>query len=873
MNNYVKKITCLLLSVLTLASGVFATACKPDETNSSSPGTEDSSSGGGDTGGQTYDPEIRPLKFATDPLDGNFSPFFATAATDSAIVSMTQVGMMTTNSKGELDYGTHVPTVVLDYQQTMYDKTGAVTDYAAEAMDGGYTQYEFIIKNGMKFSDGEPLTIKDVLFNMYVYLDPYYAGSATLYSTDIKGLKAYRAQDKSLADDSDLDIENSFYVEADTRITNLLNYLDPPQGESYEKTEQIEKDIEKVKVLFREEAESDWTLAKGTQESYKDEYTFTEDWEIYYFRENLVKVQYVQGVAQRDENGKYITSLDMPDNEMAEEIAKVKNGENNEKVEYTLEYWMELEGCTREEAAEYAVQAYAIDQVVDANTLTNVALADVLRYWATGNNAREDFAAEAGSKYFADKKEKVEDISGITTDKRTTNFKGEDLGAEHDVLKVAINGVDPKAIWNFSFSVAPMHYYSNEETIKNTKYGVKFYDKDFFENVLKGTDKSGLPVGAGVYMASNEKDEGAVTRNTFYRNNIVYFKRNPYFYTMLGDGTDTANNAKIKYVQYRTVSSNRIMQALTTNAIDFGAPQATQDNIKTLGKEENAHLAYEQYRTNGYGYVGINPTFVPDIQVRQAIMKAMNKNLIIDYYSSELAELIERPMSMESWAYPKGAEAYYSFTRTKNEITALVEDAGWTLGSDGIYEKDGEKLELTFTIAGESVDHPAYNMFQDAATFLNRYCGFKVSVTTDITALKKLATGGLAVWAAAWNSTIDPDMYQVYHKDSKATSVKNWGYGTIFADTTGEQFGDEQAIIDELSTLIEEGREALLKEERIPVYAQALDLVMQLAVELPTYQRCDLVVYNRTVVDAKTLNLDPTPYAGVYDRLWEVNYL
>ena len=867
MKNYVKKITCLLLGVLTAASSVMVTACKDKPDSSSS----DSSSSGKE---QVHNTETRPVVFATDALDGNFNPFFATSATDSTIAAITQVGMLSSDKDGKLTYGKDEPTVVLDYKETMKDSNKQVTTNAAEAADGGTTEYEFIIKNGLKFSDGEPLTIKDVLFNLYVYLDPYYMGSATLYSTDIQGLKAYRAQDPKLQDDSDMDLDELFYTEADQRINNLLEYLAPETGaEKPEKTAQIEKDIARVKELFVEEAQSDWTMAAGTQESYKEEYTFTEDWQIYYFREGIVKVQYVQGVAQKDENGKYITSLDLEDNELTANIAEVKNGQNDDKEEYTLTYWMNKEGCTQEEAAELAVQAYAIDQVIDANTTTDGALADVIRYWATGSNARDDFAAEARSKYFKENGGKVESISGIQQSTTTKDFSGNDLGETHDVLKIVINGVDPKAKWNFAFSVAPMHYYSNEEAIATTKYGVKFSDKEFFDTVLQDPEKNGLPVGAGVYKATNESDSGNVNKNNFYRNNRVYFARNEYFYTMLGDGTDTSNNAKIKYMQYRVVSSNRIMQALESEAIDFGAPQATKDNIEEIGNYAHI-LAYRRYRTNGYGYVGINPKFVPDIEVRRAIMKAMNTAMIVtDYYTSELADVIYRPMSLESWAYPKGIGEYanIAMTRTKSEIQDLVESAHYEMGGDGIYVKDGKKLEITFTIAGESVDHPAYDMFQDAAKFLNT-CGFKISVTTDITALKKLATGGLAVWAAAWSTTIDPDLYQIYHKDSKATSVKNWGYSTIYADTTG-QFNYEKTIIEDLSVLIEEGRATLNQKEREEIYAEALDLIMELAVELPTYQRNDLVVYNRTVIDASTLNPTPTANAGVYDRLWEVNYL
>ena len=102
--------------------------------------------------------------------------------------------------------------------------------------------------------------------------------------------------------------------------------------------------------------------------------------------------------------------------------------------------------------------------------------------------------------------------------------------------------------------------------------------------------------------------------------------------------------------------------------------------------------------------------------------------------------------------------------------------------------------------------------------------------------------------------------------------MKNWGYSTIYADTTG-QFNYEKTIIEDLSVLIEEGRATLDQDERAEIYKEALDLIMELAVELPTYQRNDLVVYNRTVIDASTLNQTPTATAGVYDRLWEVNYL
>ena len=83
---------------------------------------------------------------------------------------------------------------------------------------------------------------------------------------------------------------------------------------------------------------------------------------------------------------------------------------------------------------------------------------------------------------------------------------------------------------------------------------------------------------------------------------------------------------------------------------------------------------------------------------------------------------------------------------------------------------------------------------------------------------------------------------------------------------------EELSTMCNLSDLIEAGRQTINQEERKTIYADALDKVMELAVELPTYQRKDLVVYNKDVINPLSLNQNPNAYEGVYDRLWEVDY-
>ena len=189
---------------------------------------------------------------------------------------------------------------------------------------------------------------------------------------------------------------------------------------------------------------------------------------------------------------------------------------------------------------------------------------------------------------------------------------------------------------------------------------------------------------------------------------------------------------------------------------------------------------------------------------------------------------------------------------------------------NGVWKYKNEPIEITLTVAGETYDHPAYATFLKASEILNAK-GIKTTVVNDARALYKLASGGLAVWAAAWTSTVDPDMYQVYHKDSRATSVLNWGYDYLI--TEDQATAEEDRIINDLADLIDAGRETINQAERAEIYREATDLVMDLAVEFPLYQRSDMYVYNKNVIDASTFYPDPTPYMSPIAEIWKVSFI
>lgn len=890
---------------------------------------------GGDAYVPTQAEQNTPLVFGIDGADGVFSPYFSTASYDGEIAGMTQIGMLTSEG-GDYKYGNNYACVAKDVDITYLDSEGKETTSAEKAKNGGYTRYDFLIKKGIKFSDGEDLTIKDVLFNLYLFLDPAYSGSTTIYSTDIVGLNKYRTGQDDKGAMSTIDATAT--TAANARLLRVYQWLtnkqlledaggnvdNIPDASKKEYTygledykDEIEADILSFIPEFKTEVKNDYDSAMSSFKETCKEYAFNEVWELYFYNWGKVKRKTYPGNEGRyvkvDEQGNEVTEAQLDANDA------LPDNDPNKKV---YRYKLDWSGSTYQEdfkklTSDDAKKNYAINFVYKTATGFEYDENFTLDYGKIEKIALRKMIYGGSASYSTlysamqlDERAKIikqaegdggfKEIAGVRTSKRT-EFRNEktkktyQLGEEYDVLSITINKIDPKAIWNFSFTVAPLHYYApgaDADGVWNVKnnYGVTFNSTAFMTSVR---DKQGVPVGAGAYKASRESGLGNAKypgKNEFLSNNRVYYERNTYFDTLdekVGGGP--IQNAKIKYFQYKIVNSSVLLQSLQKNEIDVGSPNATPDTIQALAYPEYSHLASKSAWTNGYGYVGINAGKIADVWLRRAIIKAMNTDLVMDYYKqdSNLASIIYRPMSLQSWAYPSFVNTTYSGTSIRGEaldyaydeagqdIAKMLKDNGYTVNSAGKVTSgpDGKIPEITFTIAGESDDHPAYVMFKNAQEVLKRI-GINVNVKTDAFALKKLASGQLEVWAAAWGSTIDPDMYQVYHKDSTAGSTLNWGYREIKANS-GNKYDYELEVITRLSDLIDEGRNSTDNSKcgtRAQTYWSALDLVMELAVEMPTYQRTDLTAYNKNKIKASTLNQKPTAFDGLFSRIWEVGY-
>jgi ABC-type transport system substrate-binding protein len=699
----------------------------------------------------------------TETLDGLFNPFYATSGNDSSVVSMTQIGMITTDLDADGNvipaYGDNHAVVVKDMDKIYNESTNT-------------TDYYFVIKNGIKFSDGKPLTMNDVLFNMYVYLDPVYTGSSTMYSTDIVGLTEYRTQQSLSGDGAEDLVVKESKSRAQNRINELItvfintskannptatNYSVPYEDmiaainnhsvtPGYQEAisnnpgevtnEQLLKDYQLALKLFKEELGRDY---EGAKDSYKPNEPYKNytglSWnevESFMYTEGYISLRYKNhGTSSEDRS--VIESHQLKYNpDVVYDKESAINFVYNDKIESELHMILSYWATANELATQYAAKAMEVilreNMVGDSLLIPNVSGIKSLGH--------------------------VTDETVITIGENTYNIArqhntdGTPVNAnEYDVLKITINGTDPKAIWNFAFAVAPQHYYAPNQTvdIANNKFGVEFGSFDFMQNEIQSTRNVQVPMGAGAYQATDVNNNDNPEGTAFYSANVVYFKRNEHF--LLGQ-------PKIEKIRYQVISASNAINALQNGSVHYISPQYTNDNYTKL--TQLASSGYKMLSTDqlGYGYIGINAAKIPELELRKAIMVAMDTSQALAYYNTGSAETIYWPMSMVSWAYPKDEsgnpdrmnnkeyiQISFSEEYAKEMIQQYMSQAGVSAGHS--------KLSIKFTIAGSNVtDHPTYNTFVKAAKILNE-CGWDIQVVPDVNALTKLSTGSLTVWAAA----------------------------------------------------------------------------------------------------------------------------
>ena len=435
---------------------------------------------------------------------------------------------------------------------------------------------------------------------------------------------------------------------------------------------------------------------------------------------------------------------------------------------------------------------------------------------------------------------------------------------------VTLTQVDATAIYQLGVTVAPMHYYGDEAQFDyaNNKFGFPKGDL----SVVRA--KTTTPMGAGPYKFIK------------YENGVVSFESNDTYYK---------GRPVSKYINFKEcISDDDKLNGVTTGTIDITDPAFSGDTVEAVEKENsNKSLTGDKITTStvdnlGYGYLGMSANRInvagkpgsdasKDLRKALATVLAVYRDVAVESYYGERASVINYPISNTSWAAPQptddgykvafsvdadGKDIYTSGMTAEQKYDAALkaalgffEKAGYTV-TDGklTAAPEGAKLEYEVQIPADGKgNHPSFMMLTEAEKAFAKI-GMKL-IVTDLTDSSQLWTDieaeNVDMWCAAWQATIDPDIYQIYYADVANNGAAAGGSNYMYDIADAE-----------LDKLVMDARKSLDQNYRKTVYKACLDIVVDWAVEVPVYQRQNAIIFSTERVDISSVTPDITTFYG-----------
>lgn len=425
-------------------------------------------------------------------------------------------------------------------------------------------------------------------------------------------------------------------------------------------------------------------------------------------------------------------------------------------------------------------------------------------------------------------------------------------------MSVVTNGVDATMIYQLSIAPCSMKYYGDESLYdyENNSFGFNKGD------LSKARGLNGQPMGSGAFKFDD------------YTSGTVHMSANEEYYK---------GAPKTQHLNLVESQEADMVTGVQAGTLDISQPSYSMEvegQIKEINGNDSVNgdvitTFLHDYR--GYGYLAISANKVnvagdPASDASKALRKAIctlispfRASGIASYYG-DTASVLNYPISTSSWASPNETDPGYAvcystdasgnplytdgmsdddrIAAAKTGALSWFEAAGYTV-ADGMLTAapEGAKLEYQCNIGGGGQgDHPTFMILQEAKNAFSEI-GMNFIVNDIANASDLFASyqsGEAEMWCAAWQSTADPDMYQLYHSQGSTN------YYCI-----------NDADLDEL---IEAGRQTLETESRKAIYREAMDIILDWGVELPVYQRSECTLVSSERVNIDSVVQDQTPY-------------
>ena len=262
------------------------------------------------------------------------------------------------------------------------------------------------------------------------------------------------------------------------------------------------------------------------------------------------------------------------------------------------------------------------------------------------------------------------------------------------------------------------------------------------------------PVASGPFVFKSWKPSDQITLDR----NDSYVRGTPYL---------------DQYVLKVVADVGTMAAQLKTGEINFGVIEPK--DLDDMKKRDT--LRVYSYADNSYQFIGWNlkSTSAPalaDKRIRQALAYGLDMSAVVQQVLYGQGSRVFQHSPASSWA-SADANALNRYRYDPVESGRLIREAGYTLGADGYYQKDGRPLQLTIaTNSGNKVRETWLQTAIDQYKIIGVKIAPRVLPFDTLVEVLQSRSEDIPGWIIGWRLNVEPDPYGTFHSSSIPDAAK-----------------------------------------------------------------------------------------------------
>ncbi len=554
-----------------------------------------------------------PLVVTYTDFSQKFSPFFSDSAYDADVAAMTQISILTTDRQGGI-INNAIEGEIVRYNNVDYLYKGPADIKVEYDEASDTTKYTARLRVGMTFSDGVPVTIDDVIFSYYTFLDPSYVGSTSLASYGILGLKDYQTQTTS-----------EVFEKYQVLIDGIIEAGDAHEWTADDAWTQEQQDG------YWAELEAGWRkdvvdIVSYVVANYLDGYA--EDYTGYLPEEikgnegmEVMLGMVLWGFGGVDDDGVFTTAYTEKVFDMVDTFPTMDD--------YYDDTYLAYEGDVN--AFFPYESATGLDFVGNAYT-------SFIGYWGPLDEALAGFG--------------VPNVSGI-------------VKVDDYTVEVTVAGFEAPAVYSIlGIQISPLHYYGDADLYdyENNMFGFAFGDLSKQESLTT------TPMGAGAYKFVEYEN-----RVVYFAANELFYRGAPKIQEIQFKETSSAEVPSALQTGTADAGEMSYNKARFAEVASYNSNGEVTGDVITMSKVDNLCYGYYGISAHTVNVAG-EPGSAASKNLRKGFATAIAvfRDVGVDSYYGEGASVIQYPISNTSWAAPQSTDDDFQIAYSRNTAIAVA---------------------------------------------------------------------------------------------------------------------------------------------------------------------------------------------------------